>query len=98
MHARRTRTGSGRELLFEQASSGDENINTPHMTPTADTSQSTRASNSHQRQPTIREFFEETPQGYDVEFHNEIETAVDEYVQEEEKTQQQDSPLNAPIT
>ena len=47
----------------------------------------------------IMEFFEETPQGYHVEFHNEIETAVDEYVQEEEgKPQQQDSPLNAPIT
>ena len=98
MHTRRTRTGSGRELLREQTSSEDENTNTTHMTPTADTSQSTRTSNSHQRQPTIREFFEETPKGYDVEFHNEIETAVDGYVQEEETPQQQDSPLNASIT
>ena len=66
VHTRRTRTGSGRELLREQTSSEDENINTTHMTPTADTSQSTRTSNSHQRQPTIRELFEETPKGYDV--------------------------------
>ena len=98
MHARRTRTGSGRELLLEQASSGEENINTPHTTSTADTSHTKRASSSHHRQATIREFLNEIPKGYDTDFHTRIETSVDGYVQEEETLPQQDSQLNAPIT
>ena len=72
MHARRIRTGSGRELLMEQAASGEEDVNTPHATSITDTSHTKRASNNNHRQATIREFFMEIPKGYDTNFHTKI--------------------------
>ena len=69
MHARRIRTGPSRELLLEQASSGEEDVNTPHTTSITDTSHTKRASNNNHRQATIRDFFKEIPKGYDTDFH-----------------------------
>ena len=99
MNTRRYRTKPARELLTEHTSSEEENHDTLHTTPTTVTPHSFHPNSSQQRQPTIREFFAETPRGYDEDFRKNIEAAVDEYVLEEEsQPQQQDSPLNEPIT
>ena len=98
MHTRRARTGPCRELLLEQASSGEEDGELFNTTPTTATLHIQPSSVNNTRQSTITELFSDIPVGYDNDHHTAVETLVDGYFREAETTSQQDSQFNAPIT
>ena len=80
MHTRRTRTGPGRELLLEQASSDEEDGELFNTTPTTATPHTQPSSVNNTRQSTITEFFSDIPLGYDNDHHKAVVSLVDQYV------------------